>query len=77
MAVYAKKSGLSIFMAGILVLVILSILGLVYLTRIAFENGYYNSMTNAEKGIARISILALWLLVGWVVLGSELKNIWK
>lgn len=82
MAIYLKKTGTSIFIIGLLVLSVLSILGLVYLTKMAYsdkkqDNGNYcGDTTQTERNIARLAIIALWLQFTWIVIGSFIKEVW-
>ena len=63
-------------MTGLLVLVILSILGTVYLTKMAFdskpdETGMYpGNLNQTERNIARLAIIFLWVQFTWVVVGT-------
>lgn len=80
MAVYVKKAAIGIFLMGLLVLSILSLLGMVYMTKMAFNNDvqvdgkYCGDLTETERNIARLSLLSVWCLIAWVVVGSAFKS---
>lgn len=82
MAIYIKKTGATVFIIGLLVLSILSILGLVYLSKMAFsdekqaDGTYCGNTSTTERNIARLAIVTLWLQLAWVVLGSFIKEVW-
>lgn len=77
-----KKTVHTVFLLGLLVLAILSVVGLVYLSQMAYSdqkqvNGLYCGNTNAtERNIARVAIVVLWLQFAWIVLGSFIRPIW-
>lgn len=81
MAVYVKKSAIGIFLIGLLVLAIMSLLGMVYMTKMAFNNDvqtdgkYCGQLTETERNIARLSILSIWGLLTWVIIGSAFKSV--
>lgn len=83
MNAYAKKTAASIFLIGTLVLVILSIIGTIYLSRMAYSdkkqvNGKYcGDLSQTERNIARLSVITIWILFAWIVLGHIFKGkIW-
>jgi hypothetical protein len=61
----------TVFMVGIITLSMLSILGLIYLTKMSF----CDKVTKTEKGIARLTTVLLWIQIGWVVLGATLQTV--
>lgn len=73
----------TIFVVGLFVMAILSMLGMVYLSKMAYSpqkqpNGQYvGNLSETERNIARFSILVLWVLITWVVLGTFLQPLWK
>ena len=83
MAIYVKKTAITIFMIGLLVLTILSILGTVYLSKMAFGNDqrldktYCGGLSSTEKNIARLAIVLIWVQFIWVVAGSFIRPIWE
>jgi hypothetical protein len=62
----------TIFMVGIITLSMLSILGLIYLTKMSFCD---KKVTKTEKGIARLTTVLLWIQIGWIVLGAILQTV--
>lgn len=78
----AKKTLTTVFLIGLLVLAILSVIGLVYLSQMAYTNDtdsdgrYCGGTSKTERNIARLAILALWLQFAWIVLGSVLQPVW-
>jgi len=78
-----KKTIATVFLIGLLVLAILSVVGLVYLSQMAYSddklvNGQYCGNTNVtERNIARLAIIVLWLQFAWVVIGSFIQPIWS
>lgn len=75
---YAKKTVQTVFLVGLLVLVILSVLGTIYLSKMAWDkSGKCGSLSTNEKNIAKLTTIAIWLLFAWIVLGTFLKDkIW-
>lgn len=82
MAIYVKKTVTTIFVIGLLALTILSILGTVYLSKMAFSNQkqadgtYCGGTTETERNISRLTIIMIWLQFGWIVVGSFLQPVW-
>ena len=82
MAIYLKRTATTAFILGLLTLTILSILGTVYLTKMAFSDDkgtdgtYCGRTTQTERNIARLAIVTIWLQFAWVVVGSFLQPIW-
>ena len=78
-----KKSAITIFLIGLLSLAIFSILGLIYLTQMAYSddsmaNGKYcGNISYTQRNIARLAIVSLWIQFFWVVLGVFLQSIWQ
>jgi hypothetical protein len=83
MAIYVKKTAMTIFMIGLLVLTILSILGTVYLSKMAFsdekraDGTYCGGVTETERNIARLAIVTIWVQFTWIVVGSFIRPIWE
>jgi hypothetical protein len=83
MAVYVKKTAITIFIIGLLVLTILSILGTVYLSKMAFSNEkrsdgtYCGGISSTERNIARLATVLIWLQFVWIVIGSFIRPIWE
>ena len=79
----AKKLTLSIFVIGLLVMAILSVLGLVYLSKMAFndqanpDGTYCAGTSTTERNIARLAIITLWIQFFWILLGQFLNGIWS
>ncbi len=71
-----KKTAVGVFLTGLLILVILSILGTVYLTKMAFDSTpdssgmYPGNLNQTERNIARLAIVFLWIQFTWIVLGT-------
>lgn len=79
---YVKRTGQTVFIIGLLVLCILSIIGVVYLTKMAYndkrlEDGSYCGATETERNIARITVVAIWIMFAWIIIGTTLKEVWK
>jgi hypothetical protein len=76
------KSAHSIFIIGLLVFAILSAIGLVYLSQMAFTNKkdangkYCGGLNETQRNIARLAVIALWVQFAWIVAGSTLQSIW-
>ncbi len=68
----------TIFMVGIVVLSMMSILGLIFITKLSFspDDDKCGKVTKTEKGIARLTTVLLWIQIGWIVLGSVMQTIW-
>lgn len=83
MAVLVKKTLTTVFLIGLLILAVLSVIGLVYLSQMAYSNDktpdgkYCGGTTNTERNIARLSVIALWIQFAWIVLGSVLQPVWQ
>lgn len=68
----------SIFMIGVIVLSVMSILGLIYITKMSFSK-YTDScggVSRSEKGIARLTTVLLWIQLLWILLGAIIQTIW-
>lgn len=72
----AKKTVIGVFLTGLIILVILSILGTVYLTKMAFDSTpdqtgmYPGNLNQTERNIARLAIVFLWIQFVWIVAGT-------
>lgn len=77
--IYLKKTVVTIFIIGIIVLSILSCLGLVYLSKMSFSSQDDNcgGITKDEKNIARITVVLLWLQIAMVLFGGVIHTIWS
>lgn len=70
-------------MIGLLALTVLSIIGTIYLSKMAFSdekqsNGKYcGGNTETERNIARLAIVTIWVQFSWIVLGSFIQPIWS
>lgn len=67
----------TVFMVGIITLSVLSILGLIYITKMSFSSGKdkCGNVTNTEQNIARLTTVLLWIQIGWVVLGAIFQTV--
>ena len=67
----------TVFIVGIIVFSMISILGLIYITKLSFspDNDKCGKVTKTEKGIARLTTVLLWMQILWVVLGLSLIHI--
>jgi CHASE3 domain sensor protein len=66
-----KKTFMSIFIIGIIVLSILSILGLIYITKMNFSS---KKLTNTQKNIARLTTVLLWIQIGLIIVASIVQT---
>ena len=74
----AKKTGLTIFILGLLAMVIMSFLGLFYLSQMAYSsNNNCDNLNTTQRNLARMGIVGLWGMVAWIIVGSVLQFIWK
>jgi nitrate reductase NapE component len=79
---YAKKGGISIFIVGLLTMGILSLLGLVYLSKMAYEDKkidgdkYAGGLSQPERNIARFAVIVLWIQIAWAFVGGYIQGIW-
>lgn len=62
-----------IFFLGILVLSVLSILGLIYITKLTFTK---KKLNKTEEEIVRLTTVLLWLQIGCIVFGSMIITLW-
>lgn len=80
--IYAKKTLISVFIVGLLALAILSVIGLVFLTRMAYsekpqiDGKSCGDTSTTERNIARLSVIILWLQFSWIIIGSFLQSTW-
>ena len=67
----------TVFIVGIIVFSMISILGLIYITKLSFstDNNKCGKLTKTEKGIARLTTVLLWIQILWVVLGVIIQTI--
>jgi hypothetical protein len=59
-----------LFGTGLLVLSILCLVGLVYLTPLAFGKKTYASMSSAQQGFMKLAISIQWLTIGVALLSA-------
>lgn len=77
-----KKASSTVFILGIFVLAILSVVGMVYLTQMAFSDkkqadGQFCGNTNTtQRNIARLAVVLYWIQFTWLVIGALLQNVW-
>jgi hypothetical protein len=64
-----KKTLVFVFIIGILILVLFSFMGMVYITKSTFDDNGAAKLNNFEKGLARMSIVVQWLLIAWIIFG--------
>jgi hypothetical protein len=80
---YVINTVTSIFIIGLLIFAILSVIGLVYLTQMAYsdkrqDDGQYCGDTNTtERNIARLAVIVLWFQMAWIIVGSYLQSVWN
>lgn len=76
--IYVKKTGITVLAVGIVILSILSIMGLVYLTKMSFSSQDDNcgGTTKTEKNIARMTVVLLWIQIAMVLVGSIIQTVW-
>ena len=68
----------SIFIVGLLALAIVSVIGLVYLSQMAFDkNVKCGDLNHTQHNIAKVSIVVLWLQFVWIILGTYIQDIWS
>lgn len=68
----------TIFMVGIIVLSMMSILGLVYITQMSFspDTDTCGKVTKTGKSLSRLTVVLLWIQIVWVVVGSIIQTVW-
>ena len=66
------------FMIGIIVLSVMSILGLIYLTRMSFspDTDQCGKVSKTGKGLSRLTVVLLWIQISWIIIGSIVQTIW-
>lgn len=62
-----------IFILGILIFSVMSILGLIYLTQITFLN---KKISKTENNVTKITIILLWLQISFIILGTILNTMY-
>jgi uncharacterized membrane protein len=77
----ARKSGLTVFFIGIVALTILSLLGLVYITQLAFSsqksNGKYcYNLSKTQLNIIKLTVIVWWVNVAWLIMMPIIIKIW-
>ena len=67
----------TVFMIGIITLSMLSILGLIYITKMSFSPNVStcSDVTKTEQNIARLTTVLLWIQIGWIVLGAIIQTV--
>jgi hypothetical protein len=82
MAKYVKKTVSTVFLIGLLVLAVMSVVGMVYLSQMAYsstqqsDGKYCGGLTLSQRNIARLATIVLWIQFAWIILGSFLQPIW-
>lgn len=67
----------TIFLVGIIALSVMSILGLIFITKITFsKNIDTTDLSSTEKSLSRLTTILLWFQIAWVILGSSIITIW-
>jgi hypothetical protein len=68
----------TIFMTGIITLSVMSMLGLIYITRLTFspDTDQCGKVTKTEKGLSRLTTVLLWIQITWIILGAIIQTIW-
>jgi hypothetical protein len=76
--------GSFVFGTGLLILSVLCLLGLIYLTPLAFGKKTYVSMSGGEKNVVKIAIIVQWITIGvallstlWATFGMENSTLAK
>lgn len=77
----AVNTIVSLFLVGLLIFSIISVVGLVFLTKMAYSKPDANdkicgNVSRSERNVARIAVIVLWVQFAWIILGSILKNVW-
>lgn len=62
----------TIYFSGIITLSMLSILGLIYITKMTFSNTC--NLKHTEKNIARMTSIILWIQILWILVGGILQE---
>ena len=75
--IYIKNTTTTFFLVGIITLSVLSVLGLVYLTKMSFSpiEDKCGKVTKTEKNIARMTVVLLWIQIALVLVGSVVQTI--
>ncbi len=75
--IYIKNTTKTFFLVGIITLSVLSVLGLVYLTKMSFSpiEDKCGKVTKTEKNIARMTVVLLWIQIALVLVGSVVQTI--
>ena len=71
-----KNVGKSIFFSGILVLTSIAIIGMAYLTKLSWSKECADKFTDLEKKITRTTMITLWSLLFWIIIGITIQTIW-
>lgn len=59
-----------LFGTGLLILSILCLVGLVYLTPLAFGKKTYASMSSTQQGLVKLAIIVQWVTIGVALLSA-------
>jgi vacuolar-type H+-ATPase subunit I/STV1 len=62
-----------IFILGILIFSVMSILGMIYLTKVTFTD---KKITKTENNITKITIILLWSQISLIILGTLIQTIY-
>lgn len=61
-----------VFFIGLIVLLFLTLLGHVFTTKLVFSKEDSKPLSNAERNIAKLSTVMIWVLFAWVIAGFSL-----
>ena len=64
----------NIFIVGIITLSMLSILGLIYITKMTFSSDC-TKITKTEKNISRLTTVLLWIQIAWIIFGAIIQTV--
>lgn len=69
---------ITIFLVGIISLSVMSILGLIFITKITFSQTTTDTkiLTSPEISLARLTTILLWFQIVWILLGSSIITVW-
>lgn len=67
---------INVFIVGIIVLSVMSIIGLVYITKMSFssDTDVCGKVTKTGKGLARLTVILLWIQITWVIFGAIIQH---
>jgi hypothetical protein len=82
MALLVKKTFLTVFMVGLLITAILALVGMIYLSQMAFsdkkqtDGQYFGDTTETQRNIARLAMVVLWIQTAWILIGTFIEKVW-